>query len=114
MARRNGKPGQYLMSDDYTGVTEYASKLQLDYWGNWTRKPLIRNLQEVASPLNDPLPVSIFRGPQYEQTSVCDFETQPLFIGTTNRRTPDSFSTNVLGFDPGVGEASISCTFIVH
>lgn len=115
MTRRRGKKGDYLMSDDYDGVVRYASQMKIDYWGNMTKSPLNRNLQEISQPLLDPLPVSIFRGPTYEVTVPCDFELQPLFIGLTNKRTPPAYpATSVLGFDPGIGDAEIGCTFEVH
>lgn len=114
MARRNGRKGSWLATDDYTGVTTYANRLQKDYWGNMVVSPLKRNLQEIASPLDDPRPVSFYRGPTYEQVNPCDFETQPLFIGLTNIRTPQTGTSETLGLDPGIGDASIGCTFIVH
>lgn len=114
MARRNGRPGQYLMTDDYTGFTEYNGKLKEDYWGNYTVKPMERNLQEIASPLLDPLPVSIYRGPQYEKTDGCQFELQPTYIGRTNIPTPDSWITNILGLDPSIPDMAVGCTFIVR
>lgn len=114
MARRRGKPGDYLMTSDYSGVTEYASKLTKDFWGDYGEFNLKRNLQEIASPLNDPYPVPIYRGPSYEPTTACDFETQPLFIGKTNKPFPTTDATQILNLDPGIGLAEIGCTFIVH
>lgn len=114
MARRGGRRGDYLASDDYTGITCYASQLQKDYWGNRTVKPLKRNLQEIASPFNDPLPVPFFRGPQYESTTACEFETQPLFIGTTTKPFPQTQVTELFGLDVGIGDASVGCTFVVR
>lgn len=115
MARRSGKKGDYLMTDDYTGFTVYASKVKKDYWGNYTVKPMFRNLQEIASPLLDPYPVSIYRGPDYEQTTPCEFEIQPLFIGNTNIRTPyTSPATQALDLSPGIGEMEVGCTFQVY
>jgi len=114
MARRNGKRGQYLGSDDYTGFTEYANRLKEDYWGNRVRKPLERNLQEIASPLLDPYPVPFFSGSTYEVVNPCDAETAPLFIGRTNVRTPTNSSTiSALGLNPALGEMQIGCTFRV-
>lgn len=114
MARRRGRPGDYLLTDDYSGTTTYRSRVTEDYWGNFTRFPLERNLQEIASPLNDPYPVSVFRGPQYERTDPCDFELFPRFIG----KTLIPFNTNnvlstVFNFNPAIPDMSIGCTFIV-
>lgn len=115
MARRNGRKGDYLASDDYTGVTKYASRMQTDYWGNFVEKPLLRNLQEIASPLNDPYPVNIYRGPVYENVNACVFEVQPVFIGTTNIRTPqNSELVSTLGLAPAIPDQIVECTLIVY
>lgn len=114
MATRRGRKGDHLATDDYTGCTTYASRLQQDYWGNYAENPLKRNLQEIATPLNDPGPVSLYRGPQYERTVACDFETQPLFIGKTTRPFPTTPATRIFGLDVGIGAASIGCTFVIR
>lgn len=114
MARRRGRPGAYLAVDDNSGFTTYAEKLRQDYWGNETKYPLQRNLQEISSPLGDPYPVPMFRGPQYEATTACDFETQPLFIGNTTRPFPTSQYGQLVGLDLAIPDMAISCTFIVR
>lgn len=114
MARRNGRKGNWLASDDYTGVTKYASVLQRDYWGNMAERPLKRNLQEIASPLNDPYPVEFYRGPVYEQVNPCDFELAPAFVGLTNVPTPQNFAIQVLNLNPGIGQMAVGCTFLVR
>lgn len=114
MARRRGKPGSYLMTDDYLGVTRYSNELTQDYWGYWAKKILKRNLQEIASPLNDPYPIPIYRGPEYEQTNACDFELQPQYIGNTRIPFPNTQITSLYNLDPGIGDMSIGCTFIVR
>lgn len=83
MARRNGRPGSWLMSDDYTGFVRYQSELKQDYWGSWAQKPLKRNLQEIASPLNDPVPVNPLRGPNYEYVNPAITTVAPQFVGKT-------------------------------
>lgn len=87
MARRRGRPGSYLMTDDDSGFTCYASELHRDYWGNYTKKPLLRNLQEIASPLNDPVPVPIYRGPNYEVVNAAITTVAPTNVGLTNKPT---------------------------
>jgi len=115
MARRKGKPGDYLITDDYTGWTTYASRVQTDYWGNVGKNVLKRNLQEISSPLGDPYPVDLYRGPQYETTNACDFETLPLFVGKTSRPFPTNAAYAQLQiWNPGIGDAEIGCTFIVR
>lgn len=113
MARRNGRPGTWLMSDDYTGFTVYADRIQKDYWNNYVVDPLKRNLQEISSPLSDPYPVSMYRGPQYEQTNACDFEVQPIYIGKTNIPFPNTQLTQLLDLNPSIPNMSVGCTFIV-
>jgi hypothetical protein len=114
MARRRGKPGDYLITDDYYGRTVYQSQTTVDYWNNIVVKPLKRNLQEISQPLNDPYPVTIYRGPEYEQTSACEFELQPEFIGNTNVPFPNTELTNLLDLNPSIPNMSIGCTFIVR
>lgn len=114
MARRRGRPGTHLATDDTTGFTTYAEKLQYDYWQNLTRYPLQRNLQEIASPLNDPYPVAFYRGAQYEAVTPCQFEFLPTYIGRTTRPfLHNSAYAQTSTFNPGIGDMSIGCTFVV-
>lgn len=115
MARRGGKPGSHLATDDYTGFTVYAEKLKRDFWGSLVIKPLLRNLQEIASPLNDPQPVDIYRGPNYENTSGCPGSTAPFFVGNTTVPTnPNNAGIQGLNLFPGIGTMEIGCTFEVY
>ena len=115
MARRKGKKGDYLATDDYTGFTEYASRLKLDYWGSLTRKPMLRNLQEISSPLNDPAPVINFRGPNYEATPVCVAEVAPFFVGNTNVRTNmNNAAFPALDLEPAIPDMIVGCNFVVY
>lgn len=115
MARRGGKPGDWLVTDDYTGFTTYASKVKRDYWGQYAVKPLKRNLQEIASPLNDPTPVFPYLGPQYEASNGCIGETAPITVGDTAVPTnPNNMAFQVLNLDPGIGQAAVGCSLVVH
>lgn len=115
MARRRGRPGDYLATDDYTGFTHYASELKQDYWGAYAHKPLLRNLQEISQPLDDPGPVPFYRGPNYETTTGCIAEIAPPFVGhTTVPTNPNNMAYQVLNLNPGLGEMSIGCTFLVR
>lgn len=87
MARRNGRKGDWLATDDYTGFTTFCSKLSKDFWGAYVQRPLKRNLQEIASPLSDPLPVPIFRGPNYESVNPLTTTVAPTYVGNTTVRT---------------------------
>jgi hypothetical protein len=120
MARRSGRKNAWLATDDYSGFTRYASELREDYWGAWTKNPLERNLQEIASPLNDPQPVPLYRGPNYE---VWPYSTYgfiiPDDVGVTNVPTNrDNMAIQVLGSpsasgQSGVGYWQIGSTFKV-
>lgn len=115
MARRNGRMGSWLVTDDYFGTTRYAEEIKRDYWGSYSRKPLLRNLQEIATPLTDPQPVSIYRGPSYEITPVCVAETAPLYVGNTNIPTSTSNAAmQVLDLSPAIPDMVVGCSFIVR
>lgn len=114
MARRNGRKGDYLGTDDYTGMTVYFSKLKRDFWGSLAVNPLLRNLQEISTPLNDPEPVSDYRGPSYETYRNCIGETAPEFVGNTTRRTnPNNAAFQALNLNPAIPFMQIGCTFRV-
>lgn len=115
MARRNGRPGNWLAADDYTGFTKYASELKQDFWGAYAHSPLKRNLQEIATPLNDPYPVEFYRAQEYEYMNPCEAELAPVYVGLTNVRTNlNNAGAQALHYYPyGVGEATIGCTFRV-
>lgn len=113
--RRAGKKGNWLVTDDYTGFTRYGTDLHKDFWGNYARKPLIRNLQEIASPLTDPEPVAYYRGPNYEYTPPCIAETAPIYVGNTNVPTnPDNMAFQVLDLSPAIPDMAIGCTFVIR
>lgn len=115
MARRAGRKGDWLATDDYTGVTRYASQLQYDYWGALTKNPLLRNLQEIASPLNDPKPVPYYRGPNYEASRDCIGEVAPLTVGLTTVATnQNNAAFQALNLKPSIGSMSVGCNFTVY
>jgi len=115
MARRNGKPGNWLATEDTTGFTRYGTDLRKDFWGNRTAIPLERNLQEISTPLNDPGPVPFYLGPSYETTTGCVGEVAPSFVGTTTVPTSQAnMAFQVLDLKPGLGDMSIGCTFQVY
>lgn len=87
MARRGGRPGDYLMTDEYYGTTRFASELKRDYWGAYAAKPLKRNLQEICSPLNDPIPVYPCNGSEYEVVNSAITTVAPTKVGVTNKNT---------------------------
>lgn len=114
MARRAGRKSQWLVTDDYTGFTIYSSEARLDYWGSRTKKPLLRNLQEIAYPLEDPAPLPFTRGASYEFTPACIGETAPKFVGNTTVPTSQSNAAfQALNLDPSIPTMEIGCTFVV-
>lgn len=115
MARRGGRLGDWLATDDYTGFTRYASELRKDFWGALAQKPLLRNLQEISTPLEDPYPVNPVRGPSYEVAPVCLADTAPIYVGNTTVPTSNNnMGMQVLGLDLAIPEMEISCTFIIR
>lgn len=116
MARRRGKIGEWLSTDDWTGFTTYSSQLHKDYWGSLTKKPLKRNLQEIATPLSDPRPVDFFRGPNYETyPTECIGGAAPLFVGNTNVPTnQNNAAFQAMNLHPGVGSQEVGCTLLVY
>ena len=114
--RRRGKPGDYLFTDDLTGFVTYASKIKRGFYGEMAVTPLKRNLQEIATPLNDPVPVENYRGPQYEiMPDYCLCYSAPLYVGNTTVPTnPNNMAFQVLDLDPGIGEATVGCNLQVH
>lgn len=115
MARRRGRKGDHLATDDYTGFTTYSSRLKKDYWGSYARSPLERNLQEISSPLSDPYPVELYRGPNYESSAPNVGYTAPLYVGLTNIPTnPDNAAIQALDLFPGIGEMIVGTSFLVY
>lgn len=113
--RRAGRKGDYLMTDDYTGMTKFASQLRKDFWGSFAQNPLERNLQEIAHGVDDPQPVPNYRGPDYEATNGCQSEVAPLYVGLTNVPTSNqNMAMQVLNLDPSIPDMSVGCTFIVR
>lgn len=115
MARRSGRPGAWLATDELTGFTKYGTQLKTDFWGAKTARPLKRNLQEIATPLLDPYPVPYYTGSSYEQVpNICVFENIPFYVGNTNIRTPRTGDAAQAVYNTtGIGDMEIGCTFIV-
>lgn len=115
MARRGQRKGSWLATDDYTGFTHYATELKEDFWGAYAKKPLKRNLQEIAVGLDDPRPVPFYRGPNYEYTPPCIAETAPIYIGLTTIPTnPNNMAFQVLDLSPAIPDMEIGCTWVVR
>lgn len=115
MARRGGRPGAWLATDDYTGFTLYASELKKDYWGSYAKTPLLRNLQEIASPLSDPYPVAYYRPANYESFNPCVAEVAPTYVGNTTVRTSQQNAAfQALNLNPAIPDMTVGCTFVIR
>lgn len=115
MARRGGRSGDYLATDEYYGKTVLASTLKKDFWGAYAVKPLLRNLQEIAMPLGDPYPVEIYTGSSYEKTPTCVAEVAPTFVGNTTVPTSkQNLAFQVLDLDPTLGQMAVGCNFVIR
>lgn len=80
-----------------------------------TAIPLKRNLQEIATPLDDPAPVSFYRGPQYESFTPCDAEIAPFYVGNTTVPTnPNNAAIQALNLNPAIPDMEIGCTFVIR
>jgi hypothetical protein len=115
--KRSGRKGNYLMASDYSGITRFSSDLRKDWWGQYGEPELLlkRNLQEIATPLEDPAPVPIFRGGQYEYMNPCASEVAPPYVGLTNVPTnPDNMAFQVLDLNPAIPDMEVGCTFVVR
>lgn len=119
MARRNGRPGSWLATDDLTGFTVYGDRLKKGYYGEYAIDPLKRNLQEITTPFNDPTPVSIYRGPNYEAWPYSTFGfVVPIDVGNTSVPVNRNCAAiQALGVNPtsvtGIGAMQIGSTFSV-
>jgi len=114
MARRRGRLGDHLATDELTGFTVLASKLRRSWDGYYAIKPLERNLQEITCPLNDPGSVSPYSPAQYETLDNCEAELAPLYVGVTNVLTnTQNAAAQALGYERGVGNMEIGCNFEV-
>ena len=109
MARRNGRPGDYLFADMYTGFTKYRTQVRKDFWGSFAERPLLRNLQEIATPLLDPYPVGDYSPGTYEQIDECVLNSTPPFIGKTNIPTPIGPAVQNAGGAVAIPDQEIGC-----
>lgn len=117
MARRNGRKGDFLATDDTTGFTRFGSELRLDYWGNRTAIPLKRNLQEIASPHDDPAPLPFYRGASYEFTPAGIGFALPATVGNTTIPTDvNNAAIQALGlsFDLAIPDMAVGTTLVIR
>lgn len=110
--RNRWKKGDWLVVDQESGITTYASKVKEDWQGLYVRKRYAdpEQPQDFVRPADDPIPVP------YTSLPVSDFDAclvMPYYIGRTTVRSPQNGPATHL-FQLGIGEAEIGCTFIVY
>lgn len=113
MPRRNKwKFGDWLVKDEESGITRYASEIKVDYRGQFVTKRYAdyEHPQDFISALNDPQPVP-FTNTRSTEFEVCN--TRDLTIGETGIPAPGNGPADHLFGPKGIGEAEIGCDFIV-
>jgi hypothetical protein len=110
--RKRFKIGDNLAQDDLTGNIHYASKMLIDYRGNFVErtKQLFRNPQDYVRPIPDYSRIQNLRPDTSPSTPAPTFN---LFVGNTNILTNTTGAAYHL-FDVGIGEAAIAETFVVR
>jgi hypothetical protein len=117
MARRRGwKRGDWLVRDEESGFTEYASNMRRDYYGVLKRKEQadLAHPQDFIRAKNDP-----FIGePQNPPQLVYDTSAYNLgdFVGVTIVPAPMGPATHIFNpnaAEPGIGSMQIGSSFTV-
>ena len=116
MAVRNGwKRSDWLIIDEESGVTKYASEVQSDYRGLYVTKAWadIEQPQDFAVPLDDPRAIP-FSNPPDRDFEVCNIK--PLFVGNTSVKTTNyGPGESIYGLnEKGISDMQISCSFFVR
>lgn len=115
--RRGWKRGDWLVRDEESGLTEYASKVTRDYYGKLTKNPDWAHPQDFIRAKADPFISDPQNPPNYVyNTSAFNLGD---FVGTTNVPAPIGpathlFNSALLGGDPGIGDMQIGVNFTVR
>lgn len=118
MRRRGWKRGDWLIRDEESGFTEYASKLSRDYYGVLTRNGDRPHPQSFVIAKKDPYPVP-YTNPPVRVYNVSAY-VQGTYVGVTDILAPVGAATHLYnpaalpGYNPGIGEMEIGTTFIVQ
>lgn len=114
---RNGwKSGDWLVIDEESGMTRYASEVRRDWKGLYVTKAYAddEQPQDFIKPLSDPRPLPFYAMP-FTEFDLANFV--PIFIGETTlltpRVTPDAGAAFHL-YDPGIGEMEVDYSFFVR
>lgn len=110
MRRRGWKKGDWLVKDEESGFTEYASRVERDYWGVLKLKEQGDRLhpQMFVKAKEDPHAVPFISPPNrsYDAT-----ENTQFFIGDTSIEQPRGAGFHIAY--PGIGSAGIEYNFFV-
>lgn len=116
--RRGWKRGDWLVRDEESGFTEYASKTRRDYYGVLTRNPDPRHPQDLIKAKNDPFICEPQNPPEYTyELSAYNLGT---YVGVTTVPAPMGPATHILNpslfqaGDPGIGEMAVGTTFVIR
>jgi hypothetical protein len=116
--RRGWKRGDWLVRDEESGFTEYASEVRRDYYGVLTKNPDYAHPQDFIRAKGDPY----IYDPQNPPTYFYNTSAYNLgdFVGVTTVSAPIGPATHLFnpnavnGEDAGIGSAVIGLTFRVH
>ena len=116
--RRGWKRGDWLVRDEQSGFTEYASKVRRDYYGVLTKDPDSSHPQDFIKAKGDPYINDPQNPPQYiYNTSAYN---QGTFVGVTTVPAPVGPATHLFNpsvvqiSNPGIGQMVIGTTFKVR
>jgi hypothetical protein len=114
--RSGWKSGDWLVIDQESGVTKYASQVAKDWKGLYVTKEWAdeEQPQDFVKPLDDPIPLP-FYSPPNTTFDVCNY--LPVYIGLTNIPTPRTGPNAGAAahlYDLGIGEMVIGCSFFVR
>lgn len=112
MRRRGWKRGDWLIKDEESGLTEYASNVGRDYYGVLKRKNQMddRHPQEAVYAKNDPFPVFPITPPlrEYDLATTLIGNT----VGLSNVPVVDSPASHL--YRQGIGKMEIGLDFQVY
>lgn len=115
--RRGWKRGDWLVRDEESGLTTYASKVRRDYYGVLTSDPDPLHPQDFIRAGSDPY----ISDPQNPPSYIYDTSALNLgdFVGITSVPAPMGpathlFNPSIIGSDPGLGSMTIGQDFVIR
>ena len=110
--RKSWKKGDWLVIDEESGITRYASQVRRDWKGLYVTNRYADEEQEqdFIKPMQDPQPVAFTALPD-RNFEICN--CLPRYVGaTTVPYTSVGAATHLFQVD-GIGDMSIGCSFVV-